>query len=303
MSYSPSPVRNVIIFGSTGCGKSSIVNMLLGRNEAEISNGAKGCTFDHHAYTAILDGNTYQLYDTNGLDEGNMGSTGAKEALVGLYHLLRDLQDGVTLLVYCMRGPRVTESLQRNYDVFYDGFCRKSVPIVMVVTGLENQLPNMETWWNESDNRKTFAAYNMQFHGHACITATPGKMGKNGTCRNQVEYDESCKKLRKLVAESCKDVSPWSLQTSSWFVSIMKWFHRNLPAWIDDHFDPRLGGLYDALRPYISEKEAKEIARRADAASSRQELQQITRRADSDAASSYARPEVADTRRLIGKPE
>ncbi|KIK68425.1 hypothetical protein GYMLUDRAFT_35838, partial [Collybiopsis luxurians FD-317 M1] len=262
MSSTSTPL-NVIFFGSTGCGKSSVVNMLLDRQSdiAPTSSGAKGCTFDSTIYSATIDGKKYQFFDTSGLDEGSMGTVVTKDALVKLYQLLRDLQDGISLLVYCMRGPRITETLERNYRVFYEGFCNRNVPVVIVVTGLEDQEPDMETWWDQ--NKKAFGDYDMHFNGHACITATRGKM-RNGQYRNQAEYDESKEILRDLIVDQCQNANPWKMDPNSWFARILRWLHHNLPHWIDDHIDPRLGDLYEALKQYLPESDARYIASQAD---------------------------------------
>ncbi|KAF5392629.1 hypothetical protein D9757_002161 [Collybiopsis confluens] len=250
--------HNIIFFGSTGCGKSSIVNMLLGDNaeKAPVSGNAKGCTFANDKYITIIDGEEYRLFDTSGLDEGSGGKVLTKDAIINLYRLLQGLDDGVSLLVYCMRGPRITESIERNYKVFYDGFCHKNVRIVIVVTGLEDH-PKMETWWVE--NEHAFKEYKLEFDGHACITATRGKkMG--GAYRNQVEYEESQKALKKLIVNQCQSVAePFRMNTGTWLASIMGWLRRNMP-WL---LGPELEGLYNVLVQFLPEKEAREIADRA----------------------------------------
>ncbi|KAJ3907641.1 hypothetical protein F5879DRAFT_502019 [Lentinula edodes] len=257
----PSPF-NTILFGSTGCGKSSIVNMLLGREAALMSSGALGCTFENKSYSVTIERQKYRLYDTTGLDEGTVGTVVSKDALVKLYHLLRDLQGGISLLVYCMRGPRITETLERNYNIFYDGFCRKAVPIVIVVTGLEDQEPTMDSWWTE--NKYAFDKYDMHFVDHACITATLGKKMKNGEFRNQEEYNESKVLLRDLIVEHCRDARPWKVETKTWFVAVIKWLHRNLPSWLGDHVAPRMADLYEVLKSFLPEQDARDIANRAD---------------------------------------
>ncbi|KAJ3809847.1 hypothetical protein F5876DRAFT_43056 [Lentinula aff. lateritia] len=236
--------------------------MLLGHEAALMSSGALGCTFENKSYSVTIERQEYCLYDTTGLDEGTVGTVVSKDALVKLYHLLHDLQGGISLLVYCMRGPRITETLERNYNIFYDGFCRKAVPIVIVVTGLEDQEPTMDSWWTE--NKYAFNNYGLHFVDHACITATLGKKMKNGQFRNQEEYNESKVLLRDLIVEQCQDARPWKVETKTWFVSVMKWLHRNLPSWLGDHVTPRLTDLYEVLKSFLPEQDAREIANRAD---------------------------------------
>ncbi|KAE9393155.1 hypothetical protein BT96DRAFT_999694 [Gymnopus androsaceus JB14] len=247
---SSTPARNIIIFGSTGCGKSSVINMLRGEDIAPVSSGARGCTFESKAYRVTIDGEEYQVHDTTGLDEGDAGRVSSKDAILKLYQLLRNLQDGVALLVYCMRGPRLTGAIQRNYSTFYDGFFRKEVPIVVVVTGLEDVEPMMESWWTDGDEpgRIAFAKYNMHFDGHACITASRGKRN-----RNQEEYEESKEVLRQLIADKHQKGQPWKMETMPWFISVLKWLGFFVPfGWIRN--------LYGILKQFLPESDAKEIA-------------------------------------------
>ncbi|KAJ3891405.1 hypothetical protein GG344DRAFT_47439 [Lentinula edodes] len=194
--------------------------MLLGHEVALMSSGALGCTFENTSYSVTFEGQKYCLYDTSGLDEGTVGTVVSKDALIKLYHLLRDLQDGVSLLVYCMRGPRITETLERNYNIFYDGVCQKAVPIVIVVTGLEDQEPSMDSWWTQ--NEHAFEKYDIHFSDHACITATLGKRMKNGDFRNQEEYNESREILRTLIIKHCQDAKPWRPQTTPFRNRVME---------------------------------------------------------------------------------
>lgn len=56
-----------LISNNTGSGKSSIVNLLLGKPVAQVSDRAVGCTFEFSKYTAP----NYNLFDTVGLSEGS----------------------------------------------------------------------------------------------------------------------------------------------------------------------------------------------------------------------------------------
>ncbi|KAH0827589.1 P-loop containing nucleoside triphosphate hydrolase protein [Lanmaoa asiatica] len=145
--------RNVVIFGDSGVGKSSLINMLAGRKTAQTSNGVLGCTFQSRQYPIAINGEKVNIWDTAGLDEGTRGRVAPEIAEKNLNKLLRELRgaNGIHLLVYCIRGPSVRKSLARNYTIFYSAICRKKVPIVAVVTGLENEPMSMEDWWTRGE--------------------------------------------------------------------------------------------------------------------------------------------------------
>jgi hypothetical protein len=207
---------NVIIFGATGAGKSSLVNMLEGKGEerAEVDGGAKGVTFTNTCYTKMISNLPCQLFDTVGLNEGSGGLVDVQAAIGGLYKLIRKLDNGVNLLVYVMRAPRITEAARQNYELFHNVFCQKKVPIVIVITGLENE-DNMDEWWEK--NEHVFDDYKMKFNGHACITACKGKVVR-GIPRYKEEYEESKKKVERLIYDACR-AEPWRMKDRSWFVT------------------------------------------------------------------------------------
>ncbi|KAF8551309.1 hypothetical protein OG21DRAFT_1524539 [Imleria badia] len=161
---------NVVIFGETGVGKSSIINLIADQTLARTSNGALGCTFQHVRYPITLGNVTYALWDTTGLDEGSEGTVPSKLAENNLRELMRGLErsGGIHLIIYCIRGTRLTKALKRNYDLFYVTVCRKKVPVALVVTGLENQQGEMEMWW--TTNETTLRQNGMRFDAHACVT-------------------------------------------------------------------------------------------------------------------------------------
>jgi predicted GTPase len=54
----------VIVFGETGAGKSSVINMLAGTVVADTPRNAIGCTCENKCYPVSIHGNTFDLWDT-----------------------------------------------------------------------------------------------------------------------------------------------------------------------------------------------------------------------------------------------
>ncbi|KIJ67964.1 hypothetical protein HYDPIDRAFT_107508 [Hydnomerulius pinastri MD-312] len=180
--------------------------MLTGQETetAIVSSGAKGCTFGSTDYTATINGEKFVLWDTIGLNEGDKGSTPSAMAERNLEDLMRKMETegGLSLLVYVIRGTRYREVVRINYDLFCREICDGKVPVVVVITGLENEEP-MESWWDK--NKEDLQRYGLKFRGHACITATRGKLLGTGGHAYDDEYAESERTLKELVSQYCSD--------------------------------------------------------------------------------------------------
>ncbi|KAI9567588.1 P-loop containing nucleoside triphosphate hydrolase protein [Boletus coccyginus] len=201
-------IPNIIIFGEAGVGKSSVINLIAGQKRAHISNDALGCTFQYQRHTVMLDEMPFALWDTTGLDEGSEGIVPAKLAEGNLRALIRGLANsgGIHLVIYCIRGTRLTKALKHNYDLFYTAVCRKKVPVALVVTGLEYQEGDMETWWDE--NKAALQCCGMWFHAHACVTTLDVDDAVIRARRS-----DSQKRLRELVVEYAGR-RPWKIEPS-----------------------------------------------------------------------------------------
>ena len=66
----------VVLFGQSGAGKSSVVNLIAGQEVAEMSLDMVLCTMHWQEHVITFGGCTYKVFDTMGLDfaDGKIGS-------------------------------------------------------------------------------------------------------------------------------------------------------------------------------------------------------------------------------------
>ncbi|KIK77429.1 hypothetical protein PAXRUDRAFT_834986 [Paxillus rubicundulus Ve08.2h10] len=215
--------RNVIIFGETGAGKSSVINLIAGSKIAQTSPDAAACTLTSQPYHVVLQSDQpFCIWDTVGLNEAGLVREDYLRAIEKAYKLIKELDasGGVHLLLLCMRGGRITSAVQQNYKLFCNIFCEKQVPLGIVVTHLENE-PSMETWWNK--NEELFKQYGVSARGHACITATSGL--------DDVyleRYEGSRETIRELLLELSSEAA-WQKERRTWFSTVLGKMARMLP--------------------------------------------------------------------------
>lgn len=256
------PTPNVILFGESGSGKSSIINMVAENAVAAVSSSVHGCTFASAHYAVNILGRTFNLYDTAGLDEGDAGTVPKNEAIVQLFRLLKSLDTGVNLLVFCMRGPRIKDAAHKNWRLFHEIICRNSVPIIIAITGLEQE-EVMDEWWVR--NKGAFQQYGMHPQGVGCITATRGKPSRSGGYRFDDEYQESKEKMWLLLRAYHLE-EPWMMQPVEWFSTIVNiayssgtcpWSRMKEHRTVETVVGPGIRQLVD--RCEMTEEEAKHL--------------------------------------------
>jgi tRNA U34 5-carboxymethylaminomethyl modifying GTPase MnmE/TrmE len=211
---------NIVLFGQSGAGKSSLVNLMAEEEVAITSNDLTSCTLCWKEYSIEFGGESYKVFDTVGLEEPQLGIPQYLDAIENAYRLIQDLkkQGGIDLLLFCMRAGRLTSTLQSNYRLFHEFLCDKDIPVVVVITHLEHEKGKMDDWWTR--NEEHFVRRQVHVAGHACITAI------EGNCPGR--YEESCTTIRKLVkefaAEGKKKKLVWFRNggiADNWFISFV----------------------------------------------------------------------------------
>lgn len=134
----------ILVFGTTGVGKTSLCNTLTGKHQ-EVSSAACGTTFETYTYDPFsIDGDTFYITDTVGLNGSKLDRLSAEKAAEELMKLLQQAQDGFNILIHVFKGKRDILH-DNNYDFFVKGLTKESIPTLLVATGCENEHP-MSAW-------------------------------------------------------------------------------------------------------------------------------------------------------------
>lgn len=151
-----SVVLRVLVFGTTGIGKTSLCNALTGRSR-QTGNGARGVTAKSHICAPFsAKGKKIQLVDTVGLHESSSGTVPAEEAFGHVVEILTNAKDGFNLLVHVSRAGRLTKEHQEDFEFFVEKLTLRKIPVVLVLTACENVTP-MNSWVD--DNKSQFDAF------------------------------------------------------------------------------------------------------------------------------------------------
>jgi hypothetical protein len=144
-----------------------------------------------------------------------MDSASYLDALVKAHELIVSLKNkgGIHGLLFCIKGGRVSRTMQQNYRLFYEFLCQEKVPLALVVTNLENEV-NMDDWWtrNKAHVEKSGVIPVTQ----VCITTIKGHQNAH-----ENRYFESRKKVHDMLMV-LGSAEPYSADVSSWFVRMCR---------------------------------------------------------------------------------
>ncbi|KAN0090993.1 P-loop containing nucleoside triphosphate hydrolase protein [Tylopilus felleus] len=203
---------NIVLFGETGVGKSSVINLIAGHQVASVSPDAEGRTLTSKRYSFPVGDRAFHIWDTAGLEQPEMGAVEYMAAIEGVLSLIQQLaaQGGLDLLLFCIRGNRITATTQSNYRLFYEVLCKSQVPIALVITNLERE-KDMEGWWTR--NLSGLEKYGIKAAGHACVTGLP----------KHSKYPESKANMERML-RGYDGEGKYVMPPDSWFTDFLRLF-------------------------------------------------------------------------------
>ncbi|KAG1851117.1 hypothetical protein F4604DRAFT_1307878 [Suillus subluteus] len=175
----------------------------MGRDVVQTSPDSETCNLEHTPHEISLGDRRFKLWEVSSL-----GSMGFFRTLFGKWRLKKSYRklyrdDGVYLLLYCMRGSRAQGALIRDYKFFTDivgstAGVAGGVPVAAVVTSLEDYPTDMDKWWVK--NKDNLESLGMRFSAHACITSLPDDPNSSPAVRARRQRSEQA--IRCLIRES-----------------------------------------------------------------------------------------------------
>ncbi|KAF8839127.1 hypothetical protein BDN67DRAFT_970528 [Paxillus ammoniavirescens] len=198
---------NIVLFGQKGVGKSSIINLIAGREVADTSPDVGLGAMSSKKYSIRVGQRSYNIWETVGMEEPGIGVNPQPVALRKAFTLIKQLseQGGVDLLLFCIRGSGITATTGINHRLFYKVLCGKEVPIALVITHLEQE-GVMEAWW--SQNTRDIKRHGLENAGHACITGLPDQ-------RSGGKYVQSKLAIEELL-EACDGGRKYTMSHEAW---------------------------------------------------------------------------------------
>ena len=139
------PTVHVALAGNTGVGKSTLVNVLKGKEIAEVNNNVRPCTTRTMGYEVVEGGTTYCIWDTRGLNEGSekaaLPTRILKRARIipdadrELKDFLRGKDPRISLVLFCIEAKKIRVNVHwKIYNKIYADFCQKGLKVAVVVT-------------------------------------------------------------------------------------------------------------------------------------------------------------------------
>ncbi|KIK98073.1 hypothetical protein PAXRUDRAFT_730497 [Paxillus rubicundulus Ve08.2h10] len=181
----------VVVVGRTGMGISSLVNLIIAKEKAQVNNNTDQCTTKARSYETTIDNKEVSIYDIPGLG----GGVKHKNIITSIVDV--DKKRGIDLLINCL-VPK--DGIVPGYYSEVVRAVGSRVPIAAVVTRLEREHGAMENWWSRNGGSLE-SQKGMKFVDHACVTTLTVSRDDATWGGRKVESERA---VRALISKHCR---------------------------------------------------------------------------------------------------
>lgn len=105
-------IPNIVRFGESGPGKSSVNNLIAGRPVASVSLDTSACTLASTEYRLTAEKSHFRIFDTAGLNTAMTDPKDYLDAVKGAHSIIDKLKrsGGVDLLLFCHRSGTLNDA-------------------------------------------------------------------------------------------------------------------------------------------------------------------------------------------------
>ena len=127
----PRGLKHILVFGQSRQGKSSIINMMTGKdamNGAKVSSNVMECTFSTKPWM----NDKYCFWDTAGLNEEDESLLNKNNYISAFRKFLKNSKGAIMVVSWNNLNSYITKN---NWQLFYDTFLNQKVPLIICITG------------------------------------------------------------------------------------------------------------------------------------------------------------------------
>lgn len=161
-----SNISKILIIGSSGVGKSSLVNLLIGKNSALVSDSPDGGTDVINNYKCNFNGTPYEFVDTIGFSLSRNGKIRNCEAISKIISLSFD-PTGYNCILFVIKSGRINELDENIYKLFVNYIFDSKIPIGLIVNQCDEK--PMNNWYI---NHKELLINKYKLKHNFCVCTT-----------------------------------------------------------------------------------------------------------------------------------